>query len=498
VIRTRREILRIGGALAAGSLLQQPAIAAVRLGTRRDGDLCALSATAAISLMRSGAMTAEEYVTALLSRAEQRRDLNAFIELDSQQVLEAGRAADRLQARGSAVGRLHGLPIPVKDSVLTADYPTTAGTRAVGPLAPRRDAPLIHGLRQEGAIVMGKTNLHELSTGYTSNNAIFGAVRNPYDPARIPGGSSGGTAAAVAAGIAPLGIAEDTAGSIRVPAALCGIFGFRPTVGRYSAADVAPLVKMFDTLGPHARHIDDILLFDAILTGREAIPAAAAPGGIRLGVPRGYFFEGVESETAAIVEDRLSGLAAAGVTLIEADIADVQSLLDQTFVPILFHETYATLDAWFQTAGVPGGLETILAGASPAMQEMYSTVLATSGPAAIPREAYEHAVRVARPALIDAVGRYFGGNRLDAMIVPATLCPATLIGEEVDTVIDGRTVSIFDAFGHNAMLAPACGLPALTMPAGFTRRGLPVALELIAPSGADDRLLGLGSDLARR
>jgi mandelamide amidase len=146
--------------------------------------------------------------------------------------------------------------------------------------------------------VLGKTNLHELSFGWTSSNAAFGAVRNPHDPSRIPGGSSGGTAAAVAAGMAPLGVAEDTAGSIRVPAALCGLFGFRPTTGRYPNAVVVPMTALFDQVGPHARCMDDILLFDEVMTGEPAFAAPIPLAGLRLGLDLAFFFSSLDPEVA--------------------------------------------------------------------------------------------------------------------------------------------------------------------------------------------------------
>jgi mandelamide amidase len=489
----RRKLL---ACLLSTPLLPRTVPAAIRLGKTGD-DLCNLGAVDAVALMKSGELSAEHYASALLARAQQRGHLNAFISLDPDRVLAAARAADKLRASGKPLGRLHGLPIPVKDSVMTADYPTTAGTKALGALLPRRDAPVILRLKRQGAIVMGKTNLHELSTGFTSNNEIFGPVRNPWDPARIPGGSSGGTAAAIASGIAPLGLGEDTAGSIRVPAALCGIMGFRPGVGRYPIGDVVPLVPMFDQLGPQARRMQDIVLFDDVMTGRNSPLRPANMEGVRLGVPRTWFYEGVESRAAAVIENTLAALGESGAVLVEADIPDVRTLLEQTFMPILFHDTWGVLDGWLKSAGIPGGLETILAEAGAGIRAAYTGVLSPAGPTAIPNEVYENALNVARPALIGAVRKYFADNRLDAMVVPATLCAAPLIGEDNETVIDGRKVSIFDALGHNTTLAPSCGLPALTIPAGLTPdTGLPVAIEIDALPGEDEKLLSLGLGIA--
>jgi indoleacetamide hydrolase len=167
--------------------------------------LLEISAVVAVAAMQSGSLTAERYALTLLEKCERGKALNAFITLDRERVLAAAREADRRRKSGAKLGPLHGLPIPIKDSVNTSDLRTTAGTPALRQFQPREDAPIVRALRDAGAIVLGKTNLHELSLGWTSNNQAFGAVHNPYDPARIPGGSSGGTAAAVAARMAPLG-----------------------------------------------------------------------------------------------------------------------------------------------------------------------------------------------------------------------------------------------------------------------------------------------------
>lgn len=164
-----------------------------------DTVLCELSASAAVARMASGELSAETYATALLARCGQGAHLNAFINLDAEQVLAQARSADAHRAAGKPLGPLHGLPVPVKDSINTADYPTTGGTNALRGFRPAADAAAVSLLRQAGAIVLGKTNLHELSFGWTSSNAAFGAVRNPHDPSRIPGGSSGGSTCRVGA-----------------------------------------------------------------------------------------------------------------------------------------------------------------------------------------------------------------------------------------------------------------------------------------------------------
>jgi mandelamide amidase len=238
---------------------------------------------------------------------------------------------------------LHGLPIPIKDSVNTRDLPTTAGTPALRHFQPREDAPLVRALRRAGAIVLGKTNLHELSYGYTSNNHAYGAILNPYDPSRIPGGSSGGTAAAIASRMAPLGVAEDTEGSIRVPAALCGIAGFRPTTGRYPTHGCAPISPLFDQVGPHARSVGDLLLFDGAITGSTAATPPVPLDKLRLGVIRPFWFAGLDSDVEQLTTAALDKLRRAGVELVEGELPELQHLIELITDPVQNHDVKPSL-----------------------------------------------------------------------------------------------------------------------------------------------------------
>ncbi len=275
--------------------------------------LTELTAVDAVKAMSAGELTCEAYATALLKRCSEAASLNAFISLEPHRVLEAARDCDKQRASGNT-WRLFGLPIPVKDSVNTRSLPTTAGTPALRHFRPTEDAPIVRTLVDAGAILLGKTNLHELSYGWTSNNLAFGAVRNPYDATRIPGGSSGGTAAAIASGMAPLGVAEDTEGSIRVPAALCGIVGFRPTTRRYSTAGAVPISPLFDQVGPHARTVGDIALFDSVATGDWSPLQRQTLAGLRLGVGRSYWYTDLHPDVERVSNEVLRRLRAAGAT----------------------------------------------------------------------------------------------------------------------------------------------------------------------------------------
>jgi indoleacetamide hydrolase len=195
----RRQFLKNAVMLAGAAVAVDGLANPINRAGDRQG-LIGLTAVAAVAAMQSGEIKAEDYARALLARAQHLASLNAFRTLDRERVLEAARAADKLRAAGAALGALHGLPIPVKDSVNSKALPTSSGTRALRDFRPRGDAGVLKALLAQGAILMGKTNLHELSLGWTSNNGVFGSVHNPYDPTRVPGGSSGGSGVAVSAG----------------------------------------------------------------------------------------------------------------------------------------------------------------------------------------------------------------------------------------------------------------------------------------------------------
>src|SRR5882724_2860232 len=331
-----REISRRTFVLGTASLAMSAAgaktanVAPVNGPTADGADLCNLGAAEAVAHMSQGALTAERYAQALLAKCRSAQALNAFITLEPARVLEAARARDRERLAGAKPGPLFGLPLPVKDSVNTRDYPTTGGTPALRQFRPKDDAPVVAALRGAGAIVLGKTNLHELSYGWTSNNLAFGAVHNPYDPKRIPGGSSGGTAAAIAAHMAPLGIAEDTEGSIRVPAAMCGIAGFRPSTGRYSTRGCVPISPLFDQVGPHARSVSDLALFDSV-AANDWQPLQPAPlKGLRFGIVRNYWFTSLDEQVEHLTQQALQRLRQAGAELVETELPGLARLIELT------------------------------------------------------------------------------------------------------------------------------------------------------------------------
>jgi mandelamide amidase len=473
--------------------------AAVSIARARDpaapaaSPLTDLSATDAVRHMTHGDFSAETYASALLARCGARRALNAFISFEPERVLEAARARDRERRAGAAPGPLFGLPIPVKDSVNTKDYPTTGGTPALRHFRPAEDAPVVAALEAAGAVVLGKTNLHELSYGWTSNNLAFGAVHNPYDLRRIPGGSSGGTAAAVAARLAPLGVAEDTEGSIRVPAAFCGIAGFRPTTGRYATRGCIPITPLFDQIGPLARSVTDLALFDSV-AARDWSPLASPElRGLRLGVVRDYWFKDLDPEVQRITGQALARLQDAGAVLVEGTMPGLARLIELTTEPVQNHDVRRELARYLRAYGATVSVDELIAQASPDIRTVFRSDVLPGGPNVTSDRAYGAARDRHLPALRRLYRDYFAGAGVAALVFPTTLVPAPLIGEETTvTTLDGRTLPFEVAVARNIAPGSTAGVPGLVLPAGLTQAGLPVALEFDAPAATDRALLALG------
>ena len=450
------------------------------------------SAVEAVAALRRGDLTVERYAHALLERCEMWRDLNAFITLEPERVLADARARDRERRSGVAPGPLFGLPIPIKDSVNTAEYRTTGGTPALRDFRPGEDAPLVAALRAAGAIVLGKTNLHELSYGWTSDNRAFGAVHNPYDTTRIPGGSSGGTAASVAARIAPLGVAEDTEGSIRVPAALCGIAGLRPTTGRYPTEGCVPITPLFDQVGPHARSVADLALFDAVVSGdHRALPRVDLRR-VRLGVVRDYWFAGLDPDVERVTGEAFARLRAAGVQIVETELPDLAFLIAHTTTQVQDHDVRFALADYLRRYDPALGFEALIREASPDIRAVFQDGVLPGGPHFVTDAVYAEARDRYLPQLRAAYRDYFERTGVAAIAFPATRVPATRIGEDVTVEIGGRAVPFANAIARNIAPGSTAGVPGLVMPIGLSRGGLPIALELDAPAGADRALLALG------
>ena len=451
------------------------------------------TATELSAMMDAGETTSTEIVQELLRRANESESLNAFITIDSTGALDRAADLDRLRRRGEIVGALHGVPLVAKDNIHVAGLPNTAGTPAMNGFVPQSDNPVVAALEEAGAIVLGKTNMHELAFGITSNNAAYGAVANPFDTTMFAGGSSGGTASAIAAGLAPVGLGTDTGGSIRIPAALTGTVGFRPSSGRYPSSAVTPISSTRDTVGLIARSVTDLILMDDIIVPNEAAVERPDTQQIRLGVPRTYFYENLDEQSAKVIESTLSQLQEASVILIEADVTGIEPLLADSAFPIALYEVARYLPAYLAANDVGVNLNELAAAvASPDVQGIFS---ALTGDAQINDETYAAALD-AREALRKVYRDYFATHNLDAIIFPTTLLPARPIEGSLETVeLNGTRVPTFPTYIHNTDPASIAALPGISLPVGLTAAGLPVGIEIDGAEQSDRRLLRIAAVL---
>lgn len=457
-------------------------------------ELLEWTVTQARAALLRGEVGCMEYASALLAHAQRKADLNALVAQDADLLLAAARTVDESGAARDAAFPLAGIPIALKDSINTVQLTTSAGTGALRGRVPPANAPVAQRLFDAGALLAGKTNMHELAFGITTNNAVTGPTRNPWDPRMIPGGSSGGSAAAVGARIVPASIGTDTGASVRLPAALCGTVGLRPTVGRYPRGGIVPISHTRDTPGPIARSVADVHLLDGVLSADLRPLATIELREVRLGVPRRYFYDGADPEVLAPVERTLQRLREAGVELIEAEIDSLGTLNDATGSPIVLYEFMRDLPAYLRECGYELTLADIAAGVgSPDVAEILYSQL---GGFAIPRAAYEAAIR-ARPRLQATYDAYFAAHRLDAAVFPTSILPARPIGDDVTVELNGERVPTFHTYIRNTDPGSNAGIPGISVPIGLTAAGLPVGLELDGPAGSDRHLLALAAAFER-
>jgi len=289
-----------------------------------------------------------ELAEAALAAIERTRTtLNAFITVDAKGALAAAQRAETDLAQGVPRKALHGIPIAHKDLIATKGVRTTAGSRILGDWVPKHDAPVVRALAAVGAVCLGKTNTHEFAFGTTNDNPHYGNTGNPWNPSLTTGGSSGGSAAAVSAGILPLATGTDTAGSIRIPAALCGVVGLKPTYGLVPTRGIVPLSRTFDTAGPIGRTVDDVAIGLEALTGiRLEIEERGSLRGIRIGVAEHYFFDKVDPEIEAGVREALAVLTRLGAEVRTIEVPVLPDCFD-IGVAIVRPEALAFHSRWF-------------------------------------------------------------------------------------------------------------------------------------------------------
>jgi aspartyl-tRNA(Asn)/glutamyl-tRNA(Gln) amidotransferase subunit A len=447
-----------------------------------DTDLAFASIEEIARLFRKRKLSPVELTRLLLARiVELDPKLNSFITVTSDLALEQAKRAETELSGGKPYrdrGPLHGIPISLKDNIYTEDIRTTAGSKILGKFIPQHDAVVVAKLKEAGAVLLGKTNMHEFAYGVTSNNPHYGPVHNPWDLTRIPGGSSGGSAAAVAAGLCYGSIGSDTGGSIRIPAALCGIVGLKPTLGRVSVDGVIPLSPKLDCVGPLARTVHDAaLLLEPILprvkgelSPRALAQSAAKPRKFRLGIPKEFFLDVVSHDVYAVFEEALRVLKKQRTTFEEISLPLLNETEDAGNQIAWAEAThYHQQAAWFPSRAADYGDDVR------SRLEMGTKVSATTYLSAL--ELREKFIQQFHLALED--------SGVDALAVPTTPITAPLIGQEAIRLGNQSTRALLLRANRPANLA---GVPAISFPCGFTPTSLPVGLQLIG-AVADEHLL---------
>lgn len=408
--------------------------------------------------------------------------LNAFITVTAEAALERARQADAELAAGRDRGPLHGIPIAHKDLFLTRGVRTTCGSKIYEHFVPDHDASVVEKLGAAGAVSLGKLNMHELAFGITSTNPHFGAVRNPWNLHHIPGGSSGGSGAAVAVEMVFAATGSDTGGSIRIPASFCGTVGLKPTYGRVSRFGALPLAFSLDHMGPLTRTVRDAaLLLNAIAGHDPRDPASAAvPApdfvpdencsirGLRLGVPDAHFFERLDPEVEAAVRRALQQAEALGASVQPVRLPDMVALNTAGMV-VQYSEVAAVLEPHLgnRSRFGPDVLALVDQGRFLAAAD------------------YVNAQRLRRQAQLDFRRVW---DEIDCLVTPTTAIPAPRIGETLVRIGD-REEEVRSAATRLVRSFNALGLPALSLPCGMTAAGLPVGLQIVGPPFAEARIL---------
>lgn len=409
--------------------------------------------------------------------------LDAFISVVDETEAGAGVAAQ---------GPLAGVPYAVKDNIDTVALPTTANTPALLGSIREVDNPAVDRLNRAGALLVGKTNLHELAFGITTNAAAHPATRNPFDPTRSPGGSSGGSGSAVGSGIVPFALATDTGGSASIPAAWCGVYGYRPSMARWPKGGVAPLSKTRDTVGVIAESLALVRLVDEVV--REEGMGTVLPASIRIGVPEpdSQYLNPLGDDVREVWEAALGKLRTIeGVELVTVDTGRLHELDEACSIGIVLYETARDLEEYLAELPTPVSYATVM---EQAAAEDVRGLLAVAYEQREEHAAYGQMLG-RREELRSAWDDLFAGAGIDALLRPTVPITATPIGDDSVTTAFGEEVPTFATCIRNTSPGSLAGQPSVTLPGGIGSAGLPVGISLDGARDDDDRLLAVASVL---
>jgi aspartyl-tRNA(Asn)/glutamyl-tRNA(Gln) amidotransferase subunit A len=472
-------------------------------------------ATTAVSLLaqlNAGEVTSLEVVRRMLDRADRLKRLNVFVHLDPELVLAQARAIDNCRQSGEPVGPLAGVPVAIKDVLCVEGEPTTCGSRMLRGFRPPYEATVISKLRASGAIIYGKTNMDEFAMGSSTENSAYGPTLNPWDETRVPGGSSGGSAVAIASELAPLALGTDTGGSVRQPASFCGVVGLKPSYGRVSRYGLIAYASSLDQIGPFAHDLADTALLLNVIAGRDQNDATSVPApvpdyvstlnqplpSLRVGVVREFFKEGLDPEVATAVQEAIRVYELSGATIKEISLPHSKYGIPAYYIvaPAECSSNLARYDGttyghraadWSPKhpaeQNLPAMIRMMMAsraegfGAEVKRRIMLGTFALSAGYA---DKYYNKALQVRRKIRDDFDSAF---KDVDVLLGPTSPTPAFKIGERT---ADPLTMYLSDIYTITANLA---GIPAISIPCGLTGAKLPVGLQLLAAPFAEETLL---------
>ena len=468
-------------------------------------DLTKLTIAELQEQLRKRAVTAREIAEAHLKRINERDpQVKAFLRLSPERALEQAAAIDRMVEKKQPLPPLAGVPMAIKDVIATRDVPTTAGSRILENYRPPYDATAVARLEQAGAVILGKTNCDEFAMGSSTENSSYFPTRNPHDLERVPGGSSGGSAAAVADALALASLGSDTGGSIRQPASFCGVVGVMGTYGRVSRYGLIAFASSLDHIGPFARTVRDAATVLQVMAGRDSndstsadvpVPDYAAElekpvKGMKVGVPKEYFGAGLDAEVRAQVEKGIERLRELGCELREVS-------LPHTDYAIACYYIIATAEASSNLARYDGVRYAFRAPGADSLEAMYHATRGAGFGAEVKRrimlgtyvlsagyyEAYYLKAQKVRTLLYQDFVRAF--EQVDVLVTPTAPTPAFKLGEKTDDPLQMYLADIYTVTGSLA------GVPGISVPCGKSKAGLPIGLQLFAKHFDEARLLRL-------
>jgi len=457
--------------------------------------------------LAAGRLSSVELTRAVLARTQAVEDrIHAFNSRDEADALRQAADSDARRAAGQSRGPLEGIPVGLKDVIAVAAQPLTASSRMLANFISPYDATVTARLKQAGAVIWGRLNLDEFAMGSSTENSAFGPTRNPWDLTRVPGGSSGGSAAALAAGTALATLGSDTGGSIRQPAALCGVVGFKPSYGLVSRYGLIAFASSLDQIGPFTRTVEDAAIMLGVIAGHDPLDStsyktevpdyraalAGKRGPWRIGIPKEYFGDGLDAEVGAAVERAIAWYRSQNCEIREVSLPHTQYCLDTYYI-------IATAEASSNLArydGVRYGHRTADAAD---VEELYSRSRAEGFGAEVKRRIilgtyvlssgyydayYLRAQKVRTLIRQDFLNAY---KEVDALLTPTSPVPAFKLGEKSDPL----AMYLCDIYTIGVNLA---GLPAVSVPCGFTTGGLPIGLQLIGQPFRETELLAVARD----